>query len=109
METKTMEKAADGALQFAHLTHEVSKARTLVSDIIEDGKRKAQRTVKHAFVAAEDCVEDTTHYIKRHPWQSMGVAVGLGVGTGILATWLFERGVRIFTRNGNSEFRAAER
>lgn len=43
METKTIDKTADCALQLPHLTHEVSKARTLVNDVVEDGKRKCQR------------------------------------------------------------------
>ena len=109
METKTIERAADGAPQFAHLTHEVSKARALVNDVIEDGKRKAQRSVKHAVVAAEECVEDTTYYIKRHPWQSVGLAAGLGVGTGLLASWMVSRAVRASTGNGKCEFQAVER
>lgn len=109
MEAKTIDKTADGALQLAHLTHEVSKVRTLVNDVVEDGKRKAQRTVKRAYVAAEDYVEDTTYYIKRHPWQSVGVAAGLGVGAGLLASWMLSRAAQICTENGKGEFQAVER
>ena len=106
METRTIEKAAEGAVELAHLTHEVSKARVLVSDVIEDGKRMAQRTARRAYVAAEDCVEDTTYYIKRHPWQSVGIAAGFGVGAGVLAGWMFSR---TCTGNGKTEFQAVER
>ena len=91
MEGKTIESATDAAINLAHLTHEVSKAKTLVDDVLEDGKRKAQRVVKRGYVAAEDYVEDTTYYIKRHPWQSVGVALGLGAGAGIVVGWLFSR------------------
>jgi len=37
-----------------------------------DGKRKAELMLKRGFVAAEDRVEDTTYFIKRPPWQSVG-------------------------------------
>ena len=109
METKIVEKATEGALQMAHLTHEVSKARTLVNDVIGDGKRKAQRTAKRALITAEDYVEDTTYYIKRHPWQSVGIATGVGVGAGVLASWVFSRGLRACQGNSKGEFQAVER
>jgi ElaB/YqjD/DUF883 family membrane-anchored ribosome-binding protein len=92
MESKTtIESAADAAVKLAHLTHEVSKAKTLVNDFVEDGTRKAQRLVKRGVVTAEDYVEDTTYYIKRHPWQSVGVAAGVGAGAGLLLGWIFSR------------------
>jgi ElaB/YqjD/DUF883 family membrane-anchored ribosome-binding protein len=88
MESKAVENVTDAAINLAHLTHEVSKAKVLIDDLLEDGKRKAERMLKRGFVAAEDCVEDTTYFIKRHPWQSVGAALGLGVGFGMLAGWL---------------------
>ena len=91
METKLIEKAVDGAAQFAHLAHEVSAAKARVNDLVEDGTRKAQRIVKRGVVTAEDCVEDTTYYIKRHPWQSVGIALGVGAGAGLLTGWLCSR------------------
>lgn len=106
METNTIERAADSALQFAHLTHEVSKARTLLGDVIEDGKRKAQRTLKRTYLAAEDQLDETTYYIKRHPWQSVGIAAGVGVGAGLFAGWMF---LHACPRNGQTEFQAVER
>jgi ElaB/YqjD/DUF883 family membrane-anchored ribosome-binding protein len=104
METKTVEKAVDGAAQFAHLTHEVSRAEELVNDFVEDGTRKAQRMVKRGVVTAEDYVEDTTYYIKRHPWQSVGIAAGAGAGAGLLLGLLFSR-----TCAANTKFQAVER
>ena len=87
MEGKTMENVMDAAVNLAHLTHEVGKAKVLVNDTIEDGKHKVERTFKRTLVAAEDCIEDTTHFIKRHPWQSVGVAVGVGAIAGLLVGW----------------------
>jgi ElaB/YqjD/DUF883 family membrane-anchored ribosome-binding protein len=91
MESKAIENVTGAAINLAHLTHEVSKAKVLLDDVLEDGKRKAERTMKRGFVVAEDLVEDTTYFIKRHPWQSVGATFGLGAGIGILAGWLFSR------------------
>ncbi len=91
MEGKAIENVSDTAVNLAHLTHEVSKAKVLINDVLEDGKRKAERMVKRGVVAAEDRVEDTTYFIKRHPWQSVGAALGLGAGIGVLTGWLVTR------------------
>lgn len=94
MDTKAIENAADTTLNLAHLKHEVSKAKVLIDDVLEDSKRKAGRILKRGYVAAEDCVEDTTYVIKRHPWQAVATAFGLGAGLGILTVWLTMRGYR---------------
>lgn len=99
MESKAVENVTDAAINLAHLKHEVSKAKVLIDDVLEDGKRKAERTLKRGIVAAEDYVEDTTYFIKRHPWQSVGAALGLGAGVGLLAGWLAMRG---YAGNGQS-------
>jgi ElaB/YqjD/DUF883 family membrane-anchored ribosome-binding protein len=91
MESKAVSNVTDGAINLAHLTHEVSKAKVLIDDVLEDGKRKAGRMLKRGVVTAEDCVEDTTYFIKRHPWQSVGAALGLGACVGLLAGWLTMR------------------
>lgn len=87
MENRTFENLTDAAVNLTHLTHEVEQAKVLVNDVIEEGKHKVERTFKRGFVAAEDCIEDTTHFIKRHPWQSLGVAVGVGAIAGLFAGW----------------------
>ena len=92
MENKTLESAADAALRLAHLKHEVSHAKVLVNDFVEDGKRKAQRIAKRGRVAAEDYVEDTTYYIKRNPWQSVGFAAVLGATAGLIIGLLLTSG-----------------
>lgn len=99
MESKAVENATDAPINLAHLTHEVSKAKVLIEDVLEDGKRKAERMLKRGTVAAEDFVEDTAHFIKRHPWQSVGAALGLGAGVGMLAGWLTTRS---YARNHQS-------
>ncbi|MCM3871491.1 MAG: hypothetical protein ND895_12480 [Pyrinomonadaceae bacterium] len=91
MESKAVENVTDAAINLAHITHEVSKAKVLIDDILENGKHKAERMMKRGVVVAEDCVEDTTYFIKRHPWQSVGTALGVGAAFGVLAGWLTAR------------------
>ena len=91
MEGKTMENVKDAAVNLAHLSNQVAKAKLLIEDSISDGKHKVERTVKRGFVAVEDCIEDTTYFIKRHPWESVGAAVGVGAIVGLFAGWLTRR------------------
>lgn len=74
METNTIENFTD-------------KAKVLCNEVMEDGKHTVERTFKRGIVATQDCIEDTTHFIKRHPWQSIGTAVGIGVAVGLCAGW----------------------
>lgn len=106
METNTIERAAQDALQFAHLTDQVAKAKTVMTDVIADGKRKAQRTLKRTYLAAEDQLDETTYYIKRHPWRSVGIAAGFGAGAGLLAGWMLSHACAF---DGKTEFQAVER
>ncbi|HSE32546.1 MAG TPA: hypothetical protein VLA93_13320 [Pyrinomonadaceae bacterium] len=99
MESKTMENVTDAGINLAHLTHQVAKAKVLIDDVIDDGKRKVERTAKRGFVAVEDCIEDTTYFIKRHPWQSVGTALGLGAAVGLFVGWVT---IRACARNDHS-------
>lgn len=91
MEGKTINNISDASINLAHVTQQVAKAKVLIDDVIEDGKRTVERSAKRGIVALEDCIEDTTYYIKRHPWQSVGTAVGLGATIGLFVGWLTSR------------------
>ena len=67
------------------------KAKVFVNDVIEDGRHTVERTFKRGMLATEECIEDTTIFIKRHPWQSVGTAVGIGAVVGLLAGWQVSR------------------
>ena len=91
MESKPMENVTDKAINLPDLAHQVTKAKVLVNDVIEDGKHRVGRTFKRGIIATEECIEDTGHFIKRHPWQSVGTAVGIGAVVGLLAGWQASR------------------
>ncbi len=85
------ENVTDQAINLPDFAERVGKAKVLVNDVIEDGKHKVGRTFKRGIVATEECIEDTTYFIKRHPWQSVGTAVGIGAVVGLLAGWQASR------------------
>ena len=91
MESNLMENITEKAINLPDFTEQVEKAKVLVNDVIEDGKHKVERTFKRGLIATEECIEDTTYFIKRHPWQSVGTAVGIGAVFGLLAGWQASR------------------
>lgn len=94
MENKAIETARDAGIQLAHLTGEISRTRKLVEDVVKDKKRQAQRALKRGYVTAEETVEDTTYYIKHHPWKSVGIAAGVGAFAGLIFGWSWSRNGR---------------
>ena len=91
---KAVSDATDRAINLAHLAREANEAKALVEDALADGKRKVQRLAKRGYRLAEDSVEDTTYLIRRHPWESVIIAAGLGAGVGILTFLLVSRQYR---------------
>ena len=91
MESNLRENVTDRPINLPDLSVQVAKAKTLVNDVIEDGKHKMGRTFKRGIIATEECIEDTTYFIKRHPWQSVGTAVGIGAIVGLFAGWQVSR------------------
>lgn len=91
MESNSREVVTGPATNLADLTQQVTKAKVAANDFIENGKHKIERTFKRGIIATEECIEDTTYFIKRHPWQAVGTAVGIGAAVGLLAGWQASR------------------
>ena len=92
MQTATVENGRSTAVKLGHLAAKVSEGKILAEDVVEIGKRKAKRMYRRGHDAAEDYLEDSTHYIKHNPWRSMGIALGVGIGLGFLSGLLCRRG-----------------
>lgn len=90
MQTATIEEGKGTAFKLADLPAKVAEGKILAEDLLDTGKRKAQRMLRKGFETGEDYLDDTTHYIKHHPWQSIGVALGLGLTLGLVGG-LFSR------------------
>jgi len=91
MQTATSENEKGTASKLAHLSVRAAEGKMLAEDLVDIGKRKAQRMVRKGFEAGEDCLDESRYYIKHNPWQSMGVALGLGLMVGFLGGFLSRR------------------
>jgi ElaB/YqjD/DUF883 family membrane-anchored ribosome-binding protein len=88
MQTATMENGKSTGIKLAELTAKAVEGKVLAEDMIEIGKRKAQRIIRRGYETGEDYLDDTTHYIKHNPWHSVGVALAIGLSLGFLGGFL---------------------
>lgn len=94
MQTATVENGTSTGINFAHLAARAAEGKMLAEDFAEFaeiGKRKAQRMIRRGREAGEDYLDETTHYVKHHPWQSVGIAAGVGAFVGLLFGWICSR------------------
>jgi ElaB/YqjD/DUF883 family membrane-anchored ribosome-binding protein len=62
----------------------VNDAKAAVAEKLEDGKIAAKRLLKRGRYGVEDCIEKTSHDIKRHPFGFVGIAFAAGAALGFL-------------------------
>jgi ElaB/YqjD/DUF883 family membrane-anchored ribosome-binding protein len=91
MLSTTVENGRAAAVKLAHLTAKAAEGKMLAEDLVEIGKRKAQRLVKKGYEAGEDYLDESKRYIKHNPWQSVGVALGVGLALGFVSGFLSRR------------------
>ena len=91
MPTTTIENGRAAAIKLAHLTAKATEGKMLAEDLVELGKRKAQRLVRKGYEAGEDYLDESKRYIKHNPWQSVGVALGVGLALGFVSGFLSRR------------------
>ena len=91
MRTATVTNGKHTGIKLGHLAVKAAEGRILADDLVGIGKRKAQRVIRRGYEAGEDYLDDTTYYIKHHPWQSIGVALGVGLTLGFFSGFLSRR------------------
>lgn len=91
MLSSTVENGKAAAIKLAHLTAKATEGKMLAEDLVEIGKRKAQRLVRKGYEAGEDYLDESKRYIKHNPWQSVGVALGVGLALGFVSGFLSRR------------------
>jgi ElaB/YqjD/DUF883 family membrane-anchored ribosome-binding protein len=91
METATVENGKGTVAKLAHLTAKAAGGKMLAEDLVEIGKRRAQRLVRRGYEAGEDYLDESRLYIKHNPWRSVGVALGVGLTLGFLSGFLSRR------------------
>jgi ElaB/YqjD/DUF883 family membrane-anchored ribosome-binding protein len=62
----------------------VSAARTKILESLETAKSRLQAAERAALRHGEDAMIATEDYVKRNPWQSVGIAAGVGLVLGVL-------------------------
>jgi ElaB/YqjD/DUF883 family membrane-anchored ribosome-binding protein len=63
-----------------------------VADAIEDGVGSAKRVAKQGCDAAEEFLDETTKRLQRHPTETVGASLAVGVVVGILIGWAMKNG-----------------
>jgi len=91
MLSTTVENGKGTASKLAHLTARAEEGKILAEDLVEIGRRNAQRLARKGYEMGEDCLDESRHYIKHNPWQSVGVALGVGLMVGLLGGLLIRR------------------
>ena len=91
MPTTTVANGKNTGFKLTHLAARAAEGKIIAEDLVDIGKRKAQRLIRHGVEATEDCLDETQRYIKHHPWHSVGVALGVGLTLGFLGGFLSRR------------------
>ena len=91
MRTATAEDGKSTGIKLAHIAAKAAEAKILAEDLVGIGKRKAQRLYRQGFEMGEDYIDESRRYIKKNPWQSVGVALGIGLALGFVAGLLSRR------------------
>ncbi|MFB3813719.1 MAG: hypothetical protein ACE14L_06365 [Terriglobales bacterium] len=56
-----------------------------LSEKMQEGVEVSRRALRNVRDKAETVLSDATHGVKRHPWESVGVALAIGVALGAAA------------------------
>ena len=91
-----LQETFEAAGKVAEIGIDVAALKKKVENAVEDAVVDAQRLAKHGRHKFEDAVDDTEHLIKKNPWQSVGYALGAGLGIGFFTGFLLTR------RNGKN-------
>jgi ElaB/YqjD/DUF883 family membrane-anchored ribosome-binding protein len=91
MRTATAEDGKSTGIKLAHIAAKAAEGKILAEDLVEIGKRKAQRLYRQGYEMSEDYIDESRRYIKKNPWQSVGVALGVGLALGFVAGMLSRR------------------
>lgn len=89
--TTTVANGKSTGIKLTHLAAKAAEGKILAEDLVDIGKRKAQRMIRHGMDAGEDYLDETKRYIKHHPWPSVGVALGVGLTLGFLGGFFSRR------------------
>jgi ElaB/YqjD/DUF883 family membrane-anchored ribosome-binding protein len=67
-----------------HGGEKVDEARIRILESLESAKRRLLEFERSAVRHGEEAVAATENYVKTNPWQSVGIAAGVGLILGVL-------------------------
>lgn len=91
MRTASVEDGRNTGIKLAHLAAKAAEGKIIAEDLVDIGKRKAQRLVRQGYEIGEDYIDESRRYIKHNPWQSVGIAMGVGAALGFIIGLLSRR------------------
>ena len=90
-EPSMRDRAIDAARHAAHVSHGAQLFKSLAADAVEDGVHAAKRaikSVKHRVEELSDLKDEAAYRVKRQPFKSLGIAVGVGLVVGMTVGWI---------------------
>lgn len=91
MRTATIEDGKNTGIKLAHLAAKAAEGKVIAEDLVDIGRRKAQKLVRQGYELGEDYIDESRRYIKHNPWQSVGIALGVGLALGFVAGLISRR------------------
>lgn len=85
-ELQTVVRDAEALLQAtAHQTGErVDSIRTRAEESLKQAKHRLSETQDEVVESVREAASATENYVKKNPWQSLGIAAGVGLIIGLL-------------------------
>lgn len=79
-----MESSFDGSEVLRGAAAHLREAKAAVAETLDDSTVAARRVLKRSRYAVEECLEDTAHNIRRHPFGSLAIAFTAGATFALL-------------------------
>ncbi|MBV9215903.1 MAG: DUF883 family protein [Acidobacteria bacterium] len=86
-----LKNALHTAGEIAEVGIDLGVLKKRIESAVDEAVFDADRLAKRGKHMVEDAVDDSTYYIKKNPWQSVGYAAGAGLGVGLLLGILVAR------------------
>jgi len=86
-----MTDVLEAAGKIAEIGIDFGLMKKRLENAVGDAVVEAERMAKHGRRAMEDVKEDTTYWIKKNPWQSVGYVAGAAFGIGLCLGWFTSR------------------
>ena len=86
-----MTEALTAASKIAEVGIDFGLIKKRLENAVEDAVLEAERMAKHGKHAVADVIEDSTYWVKKNPWKSVGYAAGAAFGIGLCLGWFTTR------------------